>query len=121
MVILGRAEEMTEPRNLWSGGSLFWRFPPVPGQEVGKPGGRMIVDPAEHVGEPGLRIDAIKLGGLDQREHRRGTLAAAIGAGEQPGLAADRNAAQCPLGGVVRQADPAVVEKAGNGGVRNFV
>jgi hypothetical protein len=42
----------------------------------------MIIDPAEHVGEPGLRIDAVQLGGLDQREHRGGTFPTPIGAGE---------------------------------------
>jgi hypothetical protein len=42
-------------------------------------------------------------------------LAAAVGAGEQLGLAADRYATQCPLGGIVRQADAAVIEKAGEG------
>ena len=73
----------------------------------------MIVDPTEQVGEPGLRIEAVELGGLDQREHRSGAFAAAVGAGEQPSLAADRDAAQCAFGGVAGQADAAVVEKAG--------
>src|SRR5437588_395103 len=31
----------------------------MPGQEFVDPGGWMIGDPAEHVGEPGLRIDAL--------------------------------------------------------------
>jgi hypothetical protein len=42
----------------------------------------MIGDAAEHVGEPGLRIDVIQLGGLDQREHRGGPFPSPIGAGE---------------------------------------
>jgi hypothetical protein len=42
----------------------------------------MIIDPAEHVGDPGLRIDAVQLGGLDLREHRGGTFPTPIGAGE---------------------------------------
>jgi hypothetical protein len=33
-------------------------------------GRRMIIDPAQHIGEPALRIDAVQLGGLDPREHR---------------------------------------------------
>jgi hypothetical protein len=45
-------------------------------------GGRVIINPAEHVGEPSLRIDAVQLGGLDQREHRGGTFPTPIGAGE---------------------------------------
>ena len=64
---------------------------------------------------PGLRIDVVELGGLDQRVHHGGALAAAIGAGEQPRLAAERDAAQRALGGVVGQADAAVVEEAREG------
>src|ERR1041384_13239 len=48
-------------------------------------------------------------------KHRCGALAAAIGAGEQPRLAADSYSAQCPLGGIVGQADAAVVQEAGEG------
>ena len=54
---------------------------------------RMIGDAGEHVGEPGLRIDVVEPCGLDQGVHDGGTLAAAIGAGEQPRLAAERNLA----------------------------
>jgi hypothetical protein len=31
----------------------------------------------EHIGEPDLGIDAVELGGVDQRQHDRGALAAA--------------------------------------------
>ena len=40
-------------------------------------------------------------------------VAAAIGAGEQPGLAAERDAEQGALGGIVAEADAAVVDKTG--------
>ena len=62
----------------------------MPGKQFVKLGSGVVGDAAQHVGKPGLRIDAVELGRLDQREHRCGALAAAIGAGEQPGLAADR-------------------------------
>jgi hypothetical protein len=58
-----------------------------------------IVDAGEYVGEPSLRIDVVELGGLDQRVHHGGALAAAVGAGEQPRLAAKRDAAQGPAVG----------------------
>src|SRR5438132_13038330 len=64
---------------------------PMPRQELIEPRSRMVGDAAQPLGEPGLRIDAAALGRLDQREHRRGALAASVGTGEQPGLAADRN------------------------------
>ena len=75
----------------------------------------MIVDPAQDVGEPGLRIDVVEFGRPDQRVHRGGALATAIGAGEQPSSAPERDTAQRPLGGIVGQADTAVVEEAGEG------
>ena len=53
----------------------------------------MISDPAQHVGEPGLRVDVVELGGLDQGVDGSGTTAARVGAGEGPVLAADGNLA----------------------------
>jgi hypothetical protein len=50
---------------------------PVPGQQLLEPVDVVIIDPREHIGEPSLRVG-------DQGVHHRGTLAAAIGAGEQP-------------------------------------
>ena len=50
---------------------------------------------------------------LDEAVHRRRPHAAAVGAGEQPRLPAQSDTAQCPFGGVVRKADAAVVEEAG--------
>ena len=85
------------------------------GRSSCEPGGRMIGDPAEHVGEPGLRIDVVEFRRADQGVHRGGPLATTIGAGEQPCAAAERDSAQGALGGVVGQADAAVVEEAGEG------
>jgi hypothetical protein len=51
----------------------------------------MIGDACQHVGEPGLRIDVVELGCLNQREHDRGAFAAAIRSGEQPCLATESN------------------------------
>jgi hypothetical protein len=75
----------------------------------------VIVDPAQDVGEPSLRIEVVEFRRADQGVHRRGALATAIGAGEQPSLAPEGDTAQCPLGGIVGQADTAVAEKAGEG------
>jgi hypothetical protein len=44
----------------------------------------MLGDAGEHVGEPGLRIDAVQFGGDDQAIHNRCPLPAAVGAREQP-------------------------------------
>jgi len=51
---------------------LLQRFP-VPGQQLGDAPGRVILQTCEHVGEPGLRIDVVELGGLDQRVDRGGS------------------------------------------------
>ena len=66
---------------------------PVPGQEFVNALGGVIRQAGEHVGKPGLRIDIVELGGVNERQHRRGALAAAIGADEQPRLAAQCNLA----------------------------
>jgi hypothetical protein len=66
---------------------------PVPWQELVDAIGRVIGDAGQHVGEPGLRIDVVELCGDDQAVEEGGTLAAAIGAGEQPGLSAESQAA----------------------------
>ena len=88
---------------------------PAPWQQCGKVGDHVIVDTGEHIGEPGLRIDVIEPGGLDQRIHHGRPLAAAIGAGEQPRLAPERNAAQLALGRIVGEANPAIIEEAREG------
>src|SRR3546814_13558677 len=44
------------------------------------------------------------------------SLAAAVGAAEQPGFPPQRDAAQGALGGVVGEADAAVLEEPGEGG-----
>ena len=41
------------------------RRDPVPGQEFADPLGGMIGQPRQHIGEPGLRIDAVQLGAFD--------------------------------------------------------
>ena len=51
----------------------------MPGEELGELDG-MISDPAEHVCEPGLRIDVVELGALEHGIENGGALAAAIDA-----------------------------------------
>lgn len=58
-------------------------------------------------------IDLVEAAGLDQRVGDRRTLAAAIRAAEEPRLTPDWHAAQRSFGGIVREADPAIVEETG--------
>lgn len=44
----------------------------------------MVGDAAQHIGEPGLGVDAIEFGSGNQGINRGRALAAAIGTGEQP-------------------------------------
>src|SRR6202022_324474 len=69
-------------------------WPPVPRQELVDLAGRVSSDPGQHVGQPGLRIDIVHLGGDDQAVHRGGALPAAIGTGEQPRLSCQAACAQ---------------------------
>ena len=65
------------------------------------------------IGEPGLRIDIVELGGADEGVHRGRPHAAAVGAGEQLRLSAQSNPSERALGSIVCEADAAVVEEAG--------
>jgi hypothetical protein len=38
----------------------------------------VIVDPAQDIGEPGLRVDVVELGRFDEREHGGGALATPV-------------------------------------------
>jgi hypothetical protein len=76
----------------------------------------VIGEAAQHVFEPRLRVDVVELGGGDERVDRGCTLTSAVGTREQPIAPSEGDAAQCSFGGVVRQANPAVVEEADEGG-----
>src|SRR6266853_490363 len=86
---------------------------PIPGQELVNPLGRMILQSRQDVGEPSLWIDVVELGGLDQRIDGSGTATAFVGSGERPVVAADRNAAQRPLGGIIGHAEATIVQEPG--------
>ncbi len=88
---------------------------PVPRQQFVDAAGGMSGDAGQHVGQPGLGIDVVEFCGDDEAVEDGGTLAAAVGTGEQPCLSAESQPAQGALGGIVGQADPAVVEEAGEG------
>jgi hypothetical protein len=62
---------------------------PAPREEVVQLASRVVGQAGEDVGEPGLRVDAVELRGLDQGVHGGRAFAAAIGAGEGPVVAAD--------------------------------
>lgn len=72
----------------------------------------MILQAREDIGEPGVWVDVVELGGLDQGVDRSGAVAALVGAGEGPILAAHGNGADLALGRIVRHAYAAVVEEA---------
>ena len=85
---------------------------PVPRQQFRNPAGWVVCQSREDVGEPGARIDAAKFAGFDQRINSGCALSASVRTAEGPIAASDGNAAHRTLGGVVRQADAAVVEDA---------
>jgi len=72
----------------------------------------VILQARQHIGEPCQGVDVVELCGLDQGVDGGGAAAALVGAGEGPVAAANRNAAQSALGGVVAEAETAVVEEA---------
>ena len=86
---------------------------PVPRQQLVEPVRWVIGDAGQHIGEPGLRVDIVHLRCGNEAVHDGGAFAATIGAAEEPGFPAESDTAQGALGGIVRQADAAVSQKAG--------
>ena len=74
----------------------------------------MVVDDlGDHVGEIGVRVDAVEFAGLDQRCDDRPMLAAAIRPGEQRILSVQRDGSNAALHHIGINLDEAVVEEAG--------
>jgi hypothetical protein len=82
----------------------------TPGQQLVGPGDLVLGDPAQHLGEPGLRVDAVQLGGLDQRVGDAGRPAAAFGADKEKILPAQDDRLHRPFRHVVVRLQRAVIE-----------
>lgn len=89
---------------------------PFPGQQFVQTRCGKIGDTGDDIGEPGLGIDVIEATGRDHRQHDGGAFGAAQAAGEGQIAPSQGDAAQRSFGGVVAEADPAIVEEAGKGG-----
>src|SRR5205085_8523151 len=99
-----------------SGGAVGGGRLPVPGEKFGDAPCRVIRNSGEHVGQVMLRVNAVELGGFDQRVHSGGASAARIGAGEEVVFAADRDTAQSTFGRVVVERQAAILEAADESG-----
>jgi hypothetical protein len=73
----------------------------VPWQQFGDPIDGVIGDAGKHVAQVGFGVEAVQFRRLDQRVHGGGTLAAAVGAGEEPILSAQSQGPDGALGGIV--------------------
>ena len=62
----------------------------------------MVVDATKDIGEPGLRINVVETGGLDQRVHDGGAIPAAVGASEQPCFTTESDPPEGAFRGIVR-------------------
>ncbi len=76
-----------------------------------QPADRRVCHVGEDVGEPGLRVDVIELGRHDQRGHEGGAISTTIRAGEEPRFPAVCEASERAFGGIVRQANPAIIQE----------
>lgn len=89
---------------------------PVPGGEVTDAVDGEVGDAGQNIPEIGLRIKAVEPGALDQGVDDGGALAALVGTGEEPVLAADGERPDRALGGVVVDLQIAAVGIAGERG-----
>src|SRR4051794_5708002 len=85
---------------------------PRPGQEFVQARGRMVRQPLQDVSQPGVRVDVIELGRLDQGVERRRTPPTRVRAGEGPVSPSDGNAPNGPFSRIVGQANAPVLKKA---------
>src|SRR3954451_12190931 len=85
---------------------------PVPRQEFVEALGWVIGQPLQNISQPGVRVDVIEFGRLDQGVDRRRTPPTRVRAGEGPIPPPDGNAPDCPFGRIVGQADAPVLKKA---------
>ena len=72
----------------------------VPGRQFVDTVDRVVGDAGEHLGQVGLRIEAVQFGGFDDGVDGGGALAAFLGAGEQPVLSSQGEGADGAFGGV---------------------
>src|SRR5947209_4887806 len=73
----------------------------------------MIGDTGQDVGEPSLWIDVVEATGRDHRQHDGGTVGTTLATGEGPVPPSQCDASQGALSAIIGQADPAIVEEAG--------
>jgi hypothetical protein len=85
---------------------------PLPRQQFRQPALRDFSDAGEDIGQSGERIDVVEFRCHDQRRHSRRPIGSAFGSGEQPRLTSESKTAQRPLGSVVAQTDPSILEEA---------
>jgi hypothetical protein len=81
---------------------------PAPAEEFVDAVDGMRGDAGEHVAQPGERVDAVQLAGLDQTIDGGGTLSAGVRSREQPILPAEGDAADGVFGAVVVDLQPAI-------------
>src|SRR3954462_14154130 len=84
---------------------------PGPGQELVQAQGRVVGQPPQDVGQPGVWVNVIEFGRLDQSVDRRCTPPTRVRAGEGPVPPSDGNAPDRSLGRIVGQADATVLKK----------
>jgi len=88
----------------------------IPGAAVRADAMRMIGATGEDVSEPKLWIDVVEAAGGDHRQHDGGAVGATLAVGKGLVWPSQGDASQGALSAIVSQADPAIVEEAGEVG-----
>jgi hypothetical protein len=88
---------------------------PVPGKKVRQARHGHVGQPSKDIGQPGLRIDVVHLGGDDEGIHEGGAFATAGRTGEEPRLATKSDTTQGALSGIVGEADATILKEEREG------
>ncbi len=86
---------------------------PFPRQQFVQAGDGKVGDAGEHIGEPRLWVDVVETASRDDGEHDGGSIGPTLGTGEGPVSTPEGNSSQRPLGGIVRETNPAIFEETG--------
>src|SRR5215213_9383975 len=86
---------------------------PLPGKQFVQADDRKIGDTGQHVGKPGFWVDVVETTGRDEGEHDGGPIGSTLGTCEGPVAAPQGDPSQGPFGGIVREANPAILQESG--------
>ena len=93
-----------------------WLAFPIPRQQFVDPLRWVIREFCQHIGKPGLGVDAVELAGFDQCIDGGGPMPSRVRACKSPIRPAEGHTPDSALGGIIAKAYAPIIKEAGEGG-----